>query len=499
MLLNAALPGMVVSRRLFKLNVAQPWEFFEPMERMMADEFDLVVIGAGPAGEKAAMTAAILGKRVAVVEKAAAVGGAAVNTGTVPSKTLRETALALSGLRSRELYGVDLSLRRNATIDDFLRHERAVKLAERQQIHARLLHQNVEIINGFGSFADPHTVAVKCDDGERAIRGRKIAIAIGSKPVRPEGIPFEHPCVHDSDQLLDLHALPKSIGIVGAGVIGSEYACMFDVLGVRVVLIDGRDRLMPFLDADIAAALTDAMCNSGITIIWNERVVRCDVPETGHVRLTLGSGKQVPVEQVLICAGRMSRTAEINPEAAGLVLCNKGRLQVNEHYQTNVPHIYAIGDVIGFPALASTSAEQGRLAACHMFDFAYPSREQPVLPSGIYTIPEVSCAGKTEEELIRDGTPYVVGRAGYGQTPRGKIIGDKIGFLKLLAHRESHEILGVHVIGELATEIVHTGVLALMTHQNLELMIQTCFNYPTLGELYKLAAYDALKKVVLTS
>jgi NAD(P) transhydrogenase len=261
-----------------------------------------------------------------------------------------------------------------------------------------------------------------------------------------------------------------------------------------VVLIDGRDTLLPFLDKELSRVLENAMSDLGVSFFWNTKVVKCEAPENGNIHLTLSDGKRMPVDQVLVCAGRAARTADLNATAAGLTICEKGRVPVNEQFQTNVPHIYAVGDVIGFPALASTSAEQGRVAACHMFDAQYNREMGPVLPAGIYTIPEVSSVGKTEEELKKEGVDYVVGRASYARTPRGKIIGDKHGFLKCLFKRDDLRLLGVHVLGEQATEVIHVGVTALLQQATLELFLKTCFNYPSLGELYKHAAHDALIK-----
>ena len=454
--------------------------------------FDLVVIGAGPGGEAAAVTAARLGKRVAVVEKAPFVGGAAVNTGTLPSKTLRETALALSGLRSRDLYGVDLSLGRGATVDDFLRHERAVKAAHREQIRGLLARYGVALFHGAARFAGPHAVRVAGPGGEAELRAAAVVVATGSVPVRPPGFPFEHPRVHDSDELLDLHELPRSLAVVGAGVIGAEYACMFAALGVGTHLIDGRDRLLPFLDADLSAALEAAMRRLGVRFAWGESVEACDAPAAGDVRLRLSSGRALATDHVLICAGRESRAADLDPGAAGLEVAGKGRLAVDEHFRTGVPHIYAVGDVIGFPALASTSAEQGRAAAGHAFGEPPAAPVAPVLPTGIYTIPEVSAAGATEAELRERGVDYLVGRATFSDVARGKIIGDDTGFLKLLFRRRDRQLLGAHVIGEAASEVVHIGVMTLMVGAGADLLLRTCFNHPTLGELYKLATHDAL-------
>lgn len=459
----------------------------------MSEPFDLLVIGAGPAGEAAASTAARLGKRVVVVEKSGHVGGAAVNTGTVPSKTLRETAVALSGLRTRDLYGVDLSLRRGATVADFLRHEQSVRLAEREQILARLADLRVTVVHGAAQFLDPHTVVA----GGRTLHGESIIIAVGSVPHRPAGFPFDHDRVHDSDELLGLTALPTSLAVIGAGVIGAEYAGMFAALGVPTYLIDGRDVLLPFLDGELSTALETALTRLGVRFVWKESVTGCVAPKDGPIALTLGSGGTLEVDQVLICAGRVSRINELNPTAAGLVVADKGRVAVDAGYRTNVPHIFAVGDVIGFPALASTSAEQGRAAAAVACG-GWAPKVATVLPTGIYTIPEVSAAGATEAELRKCGEPYLVGRARYADTPRGKIVGETTGFLKLLFRADDRKLAGVHVIGELASEVVHVGVMGLMTGATLELFERTCFNYPTLGELYKLAALDAGRRGVVT-
>lgn len=461
---------------------------------MTAERYDLVVIGAGPAGESAAITAARLGKRVAIVEKAPQPGGAAVNTGTVPSKTLRETALALSGLRSRDLHGVDLSLRRGATIDDLARHVRAVRVGEQERIRASFAHHGIALVSGRGEFADANAILVHAADGSTTtLIGDAIVIAIGSVPVRPPGIPFEHNRVHDSDELLEIHELPESIAVVGAGVIGSEYACMFAALGVPTTLVDGRDRLLPFVDSELSAALLAAMERLGIQFVWKETVQSCPDPGEDRVKLTLSSGRVLDVDHALICAGRMCRTPEMKLEKAGVILAEKGRVPVDAQFRTNVPHIYAVGDVIGYPALASTSAEQGRAAASHRFDCEFGNCPvAAVLPSGIYTIPELSSAGATEEELKKKGVDYVVGRATYADVPRGKIIGDKSGFLKLLFDKASRKLLGVHIIGEQATEVVHIGVMTLMAEGGADLLLRTCFNYPTLGELYKHATLDAV-------
>jgi NAD(P) transhydrogenase len=462
-----------------------------------AHVYDLVVIGAGPAGVAAAETAALFGKTVAIVERHPCVGGAAVNTGTIPSKTLRETALALAGLRSRSLYGVDLSLRRGATVDELLHHEREVTTTEAAQMRRRIDRYGVTVVQGTGSFLDPHTIQVvhpTPPGGVTRLRGEKVVIAIGSQPSRPPQFPFEHNRVHDSDELLYLPAVPRCLAVIGAGVIGSEYACMFAALGTRVHLIDGRDTLLPFLDPDLSKALVAAMEHLGVTFWWKESVKECDAPQTGEITLKLASGEEVNADQVLVCAGRTSATGALNPQAAGIGLSSRGLIPVDEHFRTVVPYVYAVGDVIGFPALASTSAEQGRVAACHMFGSNAKEALAKYLPAGIYTIPEVSAVGLTEPQAKEKGIDYVVGRASYDENPRGKIIGDRAGFLKLIFRRENMELLGVHVIGEQATELVHIGLTALMTGGGAKMFLDTCFNYPTLGDLYKLATHDALLK-----
>jgi NAD(P) transhydrogenase len=428
---------------------------------------------------------------VAVAERATAVGGAAINTGTVPSKTLRETALALSGLRTRDLYGVDLSLRRECTVADLLRHEHAVMAAAQSQTAALLTGYGVAIVHGAARFVDSHTVAVGPD---RVLRGEAIVIAIGSKPARPATFPFESDKVHDSDELINLGEIPKTMAVVGAGVIGAEYACMFAALGVQVHLIDGRDSLLPFLDLEVSQALTQAMIDLGIIFHWKEQVTACAAPDVGDVCLTLASGQALNVGAVLVAAGRVSPTEELNPDAAGLLVGKRGVLSVDDHFRTNVKHIYAVGDVIGFPALASTSAEQGWVAAAHACGDPAVVTMPGIFPTGIYTIPEVGTVGETEGSLKGKGVEYLVGRAPYSSSARGKIIGDRTGFLKLLFRRSDLALVGAHAMGEQATELVHLGLLVLQAGGGADVFRRTCFNYPTLADLYILATHDALLK-----
>lgn len=464
------------------------------MNSAPATKFDLVVLGGGPAGTSGALAAALLGKRVALVEQADRIGGAGINTGTIPSKTLRETALVLSGLRARQLHGVDLSLRREATVADFMRHEKHVTASERGRVEARLQLRGVTRLPGAASFVDAHTIKVTGPGGaEQLVHGEKILIATGSSPLRPPEFPFDDDRVHDSNEILELKVLPKKLIVIGGGVIGSEYAGTFAALGAEVHLVDGRGSLMPFLDAEISQGLAAAMAANGVQFHWNEKVVRCDASRPGEVVLTFESGATLAGDGVLVCAGRSSNTATLNLAAAGLTPGKRGLVQVGANFQsTEVPHIYGAGDVIGPPALAATGIEQARVAACHAFGATIKSDMALLLPTGIYTIPEASCVGATEAALVEQKIPYVVGRARYGDLPRGDIIGDTGGFLKLLFHREDLRLLGVHVMGEQATEVVHVGLVAMMTNSGADLFNRACFNYPTLGDLYKNAAYDAL-------
>jgi len=457
----------------------------------MTKDFDIVVIGGGPAGIAGANTAGLFGKQVALVEKLREVGGAGINTGTLPSKTLRETALALSGLRSRKLFGVDLSLRREATIADFMRHKDNVGAHERRRREEQMRRFNVETFHGAASFVDPNTVRVAPDT---LLRGEKILIATGSSPVRPSEFPFEHPRVHDSDEILEIGVLPKTLAVVGAGVVGAEYACTFAALGVEVHLIDGRDSLLGFLDREISENIERAMAAAGVHFIWKQKVTRCDAPPTGDVMLTLTSGATLAVNDVLVAAGRKSNTDDLNLAGAGLTPGKRGLIEVDAQGRSAVRHIFAAGDVIGAPALAATGMEQARLAACVAFDIRQKEAAASIVPTGIYTIPEASMAGQTEESLKEKHIPYVVGRARYADNPRGQIIGDEHGLLKLIFRPEDMRLLGVHVVGEQATELVHIGLIAMLVGVSASVFNRVCFNYPTLGDLYKYATYEALLK-----
>jgi len=461
--------------------------------------FDLIILGGGPAGLSAATAASVLHKSVALINCHRDLGGAGINTGTVPSKTLRETALALSGLRSRKLYGVDLSIRRTVTISDFLGHEQNVRTTFNSALLDRMASEKTEVFYGTGSFVDPHTISVTPLPGTSTsenvlLRGENILIATGSSPVQPELFPFGKGEIYDSDSILKLDRIPKRMASIGAGVIGSEYGSTFAALGAEVHIVDGRDKLLPFLDAEVSQALVTAMEHAGITFHWNEKVEKCDILPSGEVLLTFASGKSLTVDVVLVAAGRKSNTETLNLPVAGVATGKRGIIAVDEQYRTNVPHIFAAGDVIGFPALASTSMEQGRRVSSHAFGGNIPALA-PLLPNGIYTIPEVSMIGETEESLKQKGVEYVVGRATYIQNARGQIIGDKEGFLKLLFLRDGLKLVGVHVMGEQATEIVHIGLMAMLTNASATLFVEACFNVPTLGMLYKTATLQAIRKM----
>lgn len=459
--------------------------------------YDVLVIGSGPAGERAAATAGFLGKRAALIERDVYLGGASANTGTLPSKTLRETALALSGFRARELYGVDLSLRREADVRDFLYHENHVREAERLRVGEFLHKRNVDVIHGEARFLSAREIAVREPSGdERVLAAEFIVIATGSSPVQPAGFDFPDARIWDSDEILSIEKLPRTLAVVGAGVIGSEYACTFAALGVEVHVIDGRDVLMPFLDREIAVHLEQGMRNLGIRFHWKEQVTTCDTTRAiGPVELTTSSASKYQVDAVLVAAGRKSNTEALNLAAAGVATGQRGLIPVNERYQTSAPNIYAVGDVIGFPALAATSAEQGRVAVAHAFGVSYKRTTANLLPVGIYTIPEVSALGPTEEQLRADGVDYIAARAPYASTVRGQIVGDKTGLMKLMFARSDFKLLAVHIVGEHATEIIHTGEIAMLTGETGQIFLDACFNHPTLGELYKFATIDALSQV----
>ncbi|HVB36504.1 MAG TPA: Si-specific NAD(P)(+) transhydrogenase [Candidatus Acidoferrales bacterium] len=455
------------------------------------ERFDLLVIGSGPAGEKGAAQAAYFGKRVALIEREAVVGGACINTGTVPSKTLRESALYFSGLRQRGIYGIDYSLRAGLTVKDFMHHKNEVVTEERKKIARNLASHGIEFIRGMAAFEGAHTVMVSSSAGIRRLHGDAILVATGSRPHRAPEIPYDDQFIFDSDSILTMDRIPESLIVIGGGVIGCEYASIFAALGVKVALADGRDRLLPFLDKEIAERLRTKLDSLKVQFYFGERMARIERTSSG-IHMTFESGKSLDAETALFAAGRRGNIDGLNLEGAAISVNSRGLIVVNENYETSAPGIYAAGDVIGFPALASTSMEQGRLAVCHAFGFQYKQKLASMMPMGIYTIPEISAAGETEESCQEKKISYAVGRANYANNARGMIVGDTTGMLKLIFRRDDKRIVGVHMIGENATELVHIGSAVMEMGGTLDTFIELVFNYPTLSETYKYAAYDGL-------
>ncbi len=455
--------------------------------------YDMLVIGSGPAGQKAAIQAAKVGKRVGVIERKKVVGGICINSGTIPSKSLREAVLFLSGFRQRNLYGASYRVKKNITFEDLAQRCDHVVKAEQEVIQNQLLRNSVDFIVGAASFLDPHRIQITQDCETNEHTADYVVIGVGTEPARPADIPFDGDSIIDSDGLLLLKRLPKSLTIVGAGVIGCEYACILATLGIPVVLVEKRPRLLEFVDSEIIESLQYQMRNIGITLRLNEEVVGVTKGTDNAVLLQLKSGKQIRSPLLVYSAGRIGATKNLGLENIGMNADERGRLKVNENFQTTLSHIYAVGDVVGFPALASTSMQQGRHAACHAFGLGCDTSTQ-LLPYGIYAIPEISMVGRNEEELTRDGIPYEIGVARYREIARGQIIGDTVGMLKLLFHSETRALLGVHAIGEGATELIHIGQAVMAFGGKLDYFVDTVFNYPTLAECYKVAALAALNK-----
>ncbi len=455
-------------------------------------DYDLIVIGSGPAGEKGAAQAAYFGKKVALVERSPYLGGAGLNTGTVPSKTLRETALYFSGLRQRGLYGIDYSLKDNLTVSDFMYRKSIVVENQWSLIRRNLEKHHIEVIAGIASLKDAHTVQVhRLDGSEVNLTTDTILIATGSSPFHPPEVPFDHQVIYDSDSILQMSHIPKSMIIVGGGVIGSEYASIFTALGVQVTLVDSRDRLLPFVDREIAERLQHQLEGLGLRFIFNDRVVNIKV-SNNRVDLSLKGGEQLTGDIALFAAGRQSNVQELGLENLGVKMGDRGLILVNEKYQTSVPNIYAAGDVIGFPALASTSMEQARVAMVHAFNLRYKEQVSSILPLAVYTIPEISMVGLSEDDCQKKNIPCLVGRAYYENNARGQIIGDLSGLLKLVFSPNDKKLLGVHLIGELASELVHIGAQIIAAAGTIDAFIQSVYNYPSLSDAYKYAAYDGL-------
>lgn len=459
-------------------------------------QYDLIVIGSGPAGQKAAIAAAKQSRRVVVVERQRELlGGVCLHTGTIPSKTIREAILHLSGYRHRDVYDELYRRKREITMHDLRRKLVQVSQHEWHVLMDQFARNRVQVISGEAAFVDPHTVEVATGEGSYTLEGKNILIATGTKPARPGHIPFDGRNIFDSDEILNLDHIPRSMVVVGGGVIGIEYAIMFAILGVNVTVVDGRERLLEFCDQEIIDTLLYHARSLGMVFRLGENVVEIRQPRSGVVVVELESGKRLLGETVLFSVGRSGDTEKLRLGLAGLSADKRGRLGSNEHFQTDVPHIYAVGDVVGFPALASASMEQGRRAVCHMLGQVFePSRN---MPYGLFTIPEISTVGKNEQELTAERVPYEVGVARYSEIARGQIAGDQTGMLKLLFHRETRELLGVHAIGDTATEIVHIGQTVMGFGGTIDYFRDTVFNYPTMAECYKVAALDGLNKLSL--
>lgn len=458
---------------------------------MTQGKYDLIVIGAGPAGEKGATKAAQYGKRVALIERAPYLGGAGINTGTVPSKTLRESALYFSGLQQRGLYGIDYSLKENLTIKDFMYRERIVVDQEREMIAHHIQHHNISLIHGEASLEDRYTVRIKSEKNTKEISGEIILIATGSSPHHPPEIPFDHERIFDSDSILNMKRIPKTMAVVGGGVIGTEYASIFTALGIQVTLIEPRGRIVSFVDSEIAGRLTNQLLNLGLNFIFNDRMKTIE-RDGKYVRLVLEKGGTKDFDVVLVAAGRQSNVQGLGLENVAAKLGERGLILVDENFRTNIPNIYAVGDVIGFPALASTSMEQARAAVVHAFDLSYKEKLAPFVPLAVYAIPEISAIGLTEDDCKAKNIPYLIGRAYYADNARGQIIGDMSGMIKLVFSPTDKKLLGAHIIGEQASELIHIASHIMLHGGPIDSFIDAVYNYPTLSDSFQYAAYDGL-------
>lgn len=457
-------------------------------------DYDIIVIGCGPAGQRAAIQAAKLRKRVAIIDKREVVGGVCVNTGTIPSKSFKEAVLYLSGFRQRIMYGAAYREKSKIQMSDLTFRCNRIMQIEIDTIKNQLNRNHVDTLYGHAAFVDPHTVEIASSTGVIKKTAANFVIAVGARPHRPSNVQFNGTTIFDSDDVLNLKNLPREMTVVGGGVIGTEYGSMFAALGVSVTIVDGRKRLLGFVDEELIDCFHYQMRNMGVRLRLGEEVDRCEPREDGQVVTVLKSGKVIVSDCVLYSAGRVSATDDLGLGNVGITADERGKLKVNEHFQTEVSHIYAAGDVIGFPALASTSARQGRLATCHAFGLKDEIMEVP-LPFGIYAIPEISYVGLNEDEATKQGIPYETGVARYKEIARGQLLGDENGMLKVLFHRQTGQVIGVHIIGEYATELIHIGQAVMALKGGLNYLRDAVFNYPTLAECYKVAALDGYNKL----
>ena len=456
-------------------------------------DFDVLVIGSGPGGQKAAIAAAKLERRVAIVERRDMIGGVCLNTGTIPSKTLREAILYLTGLDQREMYGQSYRVKDEITIADLAARTSHVVGREMEVVRSQLSRNRVTALTGTARFSDPHTIEVDDNTRIRSVTADKVVIATGTRPARPASVQFDERTVIDSDGIVHLERVPRSMVVAGAGVIGIEYASMFAALGTKVTVVEQRDRMLEFCDDEVVEALKYHLRDLAVTFRFGETVSSVEAHAGGAIANLL-SGKKIPADTVMYSAGRQGMSDELRLDAAGLTADARGRIPVDDFFRTKTPHIYAVGDIIGFPALAATSMEQGRLAAHHAC--GEPLHElAPLQPIGIYSIPEISFVGRTEEQLTKDSVPFEVGVSRYRELARGQIIGDSYGVLKLLVSLETRMLLGVHVFGTGATELVHIGQAVMGCGGTVDYLVDAVFNYPTLAEAYKVAALDAMNKM----
>jgi len=462
---------------------------------MGAVKYDLAVIGSGPSGQRAAVAAAKMKKRVAVVEAKSVVGGVCINTGTIPSKTMREAVLHLSGYNYRSVYGMNYRVKEKITMADLAFRVQAVIKTEIDVTEAQLSRNGIDVLHGIAKFLGPNQLSVEGPQTDTTLESDRIIIAVGTKPAASPKVPINGRTIINSDQVLELSELPKSLIVVGGGVIGVEYTCMFATLGVRVTLIEKRNKLLEFADQEIVESLSYHLRDSRVTMRLGEEVESVEELPDGTVVANLQSKKRVSGDALLYAVGREGNITDLNLAATGLEADNRGRIPVDEHYQTKVQHIFAVGDVVGFPSLASVSMEQGRIAAARAFDDHATTSNPSFYPYGIYTIPEISFIGKTEEQLTDEDVPYEVGMSFYRETARGQIRGDTTGRLKLVFHRDTRKVLGVHIIGEGASELVHIGQAVMIMGGTVDYFIDTVFNYPTLAECYKAAAFNGLGRL----
>ena len=457
--------------------------------------YDLIVIGSGPAGQRAAIYGAKLGKRVALVEMREVVGGACINTGTIPSKTMREAVLHLSGYNYRSIYGMNYRVKERITMADLAFRVQHVIKTEIDVTEAQLSRNNIDMFTGVASFEDPTHVRVTNSKGSSVYEAKNIIIATGTKPAESPKVPINGSTIINSDLILELKNLPKTMIVVGGGVIGVEYTCMFAALGVRVTLVERRPRLLEFADQEIVEALSYHLRDSRVTMRLNEEVESVEEAEDGTVIANLESRKRIQADALLYAVGRQGNVDELQLQKIGITADERGRIPVDKDYRTKCTTVFAVGDVIGFPSLASVSMEQGRISAARAFGDETILSNPSFYPYGIWTIPEISFLGKTEEQLTEEDVPYEVGVAYYREIARGQIKGDTTGRLKLIFHRENKTILGVHIIGDGASELLHIGQAVMALGGNIDYFVETVFNYPTLAECYKVAAFNGLNRL----